>query len=80
MKLEALPITLETLADPGGLVVKNPPANTGTWIRPLFWGYFTGHRPMKSVCHTTEVRLYSLCSATKESPHAASKDQGSQNE
>ena len=50
---------------PGGLVVKNPPANTGTRIRPLFWGYFTGHRPMKSVCHTTEVRLYSLVLCNK---------------
>jgi len=36
---------------PGVPVVKNPPANAGTWVQFLVWGDATCHRAAKLMCH-----------------------------
>ena len=36
---------------PGGAVVKNPPANAGTWVWSLVWEDPTCHGANKPVCH-----------------------------
>ena len=36
---------------PGGAVVKNPPANAGTWVRALVWEDPTCSGATKSVRH-----------------------------
>ena len=64
---------------PGGTVVKNPPANAGTWVRALVREDTTCHGATKPMCHNYwacvlepachnywSPHTYSLCSATRE--------------
>ena len=41
----------QKLGFPGGAVVKNPPANSGSWVRVLIWEDPTCHGATKPVQH-----------------------------